>query len=88
MTWHVKVRAGAAKQLEAIPPDRRRRILNDIDELAEDPFRGLVKPLKGKEHKGRYRKVSGRYRIIFRPIHSTHTVELLLVLPRNEGTYQ
>jgi len=62
--------------------------MNDIDELAEDPFRGLVKPLKGKEHKGRYRKVSGRYRIIFKPIHATCTVEVLLVLLRNEGTYK
>lgn len=88
MTWHVKVHDGAAKQLEAIPPDRRKRILNDIDELAEDPFRGLVKPLQGKEYKGRYRKVSGRYRIIFRPIHATHTVEVLVVVLRNEGTYQ
>ena len=46
MIWNVKVHHGAAKQLDAIPPDRRTRILNDIDELAEDPFRGLVKPLK------------------------------------------
>jgi len=88
MTWHVKVHAAAAKQLRAIPPDRRKRILDDIDELAEDPFRGLVKPLKGKEYKGRYRKVSGRYRIIFKPINTTRTVEVLLVLLRNEGTYR
>jgi mRNA-degrading endonuclease RelE of RelBE toxin-antitoxin system len=88
MTWHVKVHAEAAKQLEAIPPDRRKRILNDIDELAEDPFRGLVKPLKGKEYKGRYRKVSGRYRILFKPVHATRTVEVLLILLRNEGTYK
>jgi mRNA-degrading endonuclease RelE of RelBE toxin-antitoxin system len=88
MTWHVKLHDGAAKQLEAIPPDRRKRILDDIAELAEDPFRGLVKPLKGKEYKGRYRKVSGRYRIIFRPIHASHTIEVLLVLLRNEGTYK
>jgi mRNA-degrading endonuclease RelE of RelBE toxin-antitoxin system len=60
MIWHVKVHGEAAKQLELSPPDRRKRILNDIDELAEDPFRGLVKPLKGKEFKGYYRKVSGR----------------------------
>jgi mRNA-degrading endonuclease RelE of RelBE toxin-antitoxin system len=56
--------------------------------LADDPFRGLVKPLKGKERKGRFRKVSGRYRIIFRPIHATRTVEVLVVLLRNEGTYK
>ena len=88
MIWQVRVHRDAAKQLEAIPPDRRKRILNDIDELAQDPFRGLVKPLKGKENKGRYRKVSGRYRIIFKPIHATHAVEVLVVLLRNEGTYR
>jgi mRNA-degrading endonuclease RelE of RelBE toxin-antitoxin system len=55
--------------------------------LEDDPFRGLVKPLKGKEHKGKYRKVTGRYRIIFKPIHATHTVEVLVILLRNERTY-
>jgi mRNA-degrading endonuclease RelE of RelBE toxin-antitoxin system len=68
MTWLINVHRDAAKQLEAIPPDRRRRILNDIQEFADDPFRGLVKPLKGKAIKVLYRKISGRYRIIFEPI--------------------
>ena len=88
MSWNVNLAREGAKQLEAIPPDRRERILADIRELAEDPFRGLVKPLKGKEYKGRYRKVSGRYRIIFKPIHATRTVEVLLILLRNERTYK
>ena len=88
MRWRVNVHHEAAKQLSGIPPDRRQRILDDINELAEDPFRGLVKPLKGKQYKGRYRKVSGRYRIIFRPIHATRTVEVLLILLRNEQTYR
>ncbi len=88
MTWTVRVHAAAAKQLSTIPPDRRQRILDDIVAFEEDPFRGLVKPLKGKTHKGHYRKVSGRYRIIFKPIHATHTVEVLAVLLRNEGTYK
>ena len=51
MTWIVRVHDGAAKQLNAIPPDRRQRVLDDIAALEEDPFRGLVKPLKGKHHK-------------------------------------
>ena len=88
MTWDVNVQRGAAKQLEAIPPDRRRRILEDIHKLAEDPFGGLVKPLQGKTHKGLYRKVSGRYRIIFEPNHATSTVDVLAVLLRNERTYR
>ena len=88
MNWRTIVHHEVAKQLRAIPPDRRARILNDIEELAADPFRGLVKPLKGKVHRGHYRKVSGRYRIIFKPIHATRTVEVLAVFPRNERTYQ
>jgi mRNA-degrading endonuclease RelE of RelBE toxin-antitoxin system len=70
-----------------MPPDRRRRVLDDIAAFEENPFRGLVKALKGKENKGRYRKVSGRYRIIFRPVHATRTVDVLAVLLRNEKTY-
>ena len=88
MTWLINVHRDAAKQLEAIPPDCRARILNDIRDLANDPFSGLVKPLKGKSHKGLFRKVSGRYRIIFEPFHSTHTVHVLGVLLRNEATYR
>lgn len=88
MNWTVRLADEAVKQLRAIPPDRRNRILEDIRELEDDPFRGLVKPLKGKELKGRYRKVSGRYRIIFRPLHASRLVEVLLVLLRNEKTYR
>jgi len=61
MTWTVHIHDAAARQLEIIPPDRRKRILDDIVAFEQGPFRGLVKPLKGKEHKGKYRKVSGRY---------------------------
>jgi len=88
MPWLVNVSRGAAKQLEAIPPDRRERIMNDVRQLAEDPFLGLVKPLKGKTKKGLYRKVSGRYRIIFQPIHTDRSVHVLAVLLRNERTYK
>jgi mRNA-degrading endonuclease RelE of RelBE toxin-antitoxin system len=88
MNWRINVHRDAARQLEAIPPDRRKRIFDDIRELADDPFRGLVKALKGKKFKGLYRRVSGRYRIIFEPIYSTRTVEVVAVFLRNEGTYR
>jgi len=88
MGWRINVHRDAARQLDAIPPDRRARLLNDIRELAEDPFRGLVKPLKGKAFKGLYRKISGRYRIIFEPLFETHSVHVVSVLLRNEATYR
>ena len=64
----ISVHRAAEKQLDAIPRDRRERIMNDIRELADDPFRGLVKPRKGEAYKGLYRKVSGRYRDHFRAL--------------------
>jgi mRNA-degrading endonuclease RelE of RelBE toxin-antitoxin system len=88
MNWTVRLADEAVKQLRAIPPDRRRRILDDIRELEVDPFLGMVKPLVGKHLKGRYRKVSGRYRIIFKPHNANRLVEVLLVLLRNEKTYR
>ena len=88
MNWTVHVHDEAARKLDAIPPDRRRRILDDLTALEADPFRGLVKPLKGKAHKGHYRKVSGRYRIIFKPIYTARSVEVLAILLRNEATYR
>ena len=88
MIWFVHIHDGAAKQLKAIPPDRRQRVLDGIAAFEEDPLRGLLKPLKGKEHKGHYRKVSGRYRIIFKPVHLAHTVDVLAVLLGNEKTYR
>jgi mRNA-degrading endonuclease RelE of RelBE toxin-antitoxin system len=65
----------------------RQRILDYMTALDTDPFQGLVKALKGT-YKGLYGKVSGRYRIIFRPIHATHIVEVLNILIRNEATYR
>ena len=88
MNWRVNVHRGAARHLETIPPDRRNRILNDIREMEVDPFRGLVKPLNGKTNKGLYRKVSGRYRIIFEPVHPSRVVNVLAIFLRNESTYK
>jgi mRNA-degrading endonuclease RelE of RelBE toxin-antitoxin system len=44
MPWRINVHRDAAKQLDAIPPDRRQRILNDIRELAEDSMNELRWP--------------------------------------------
>lgn len=39
MIWQVRVHRDAAKQLEAIPPDRRKRILSEIDGVPASPVR-------------------------------------------------
>ena len=63
-------------------------ILERLEEMAEDPFRGDVKPLKGVEWQGHYRKRVGRWRIIFVPDASEHRVEISAILLRSEKTYR
>lgn len=54
--------------------------------MADDPFRGDVKALRGR-WKGRYRKRAGRYRIIFIPLHRERIIEVSAILLRTERTY-
>ena len=62
MAWTVILAKDADKQFKKLPVDRQEQILQHLDEMRDDPFKGDVKPLKGKEWKGRYRKRIGRYR--------------------------
>jgi hypothetical protein len=56
--------------------------------MEADPFRGNVRALEGKRWRGRYRKVAGRYRIIFTPFHSVRIVEVSAITLRSEKTYR
>jgi len=51
-------------------------ILTELEVLQADPFWGDVKRIKGK--KDIYRLRSGRFRIYFRIIPSSHLIEILL----------
>jgi len=86
--WSVRLARDAEKQLKKLPPDRQELILRHLREMRADPFQGDVKPLKGKEWKGHYRKVAGRYRIIFTLNHQEHIVEVSAILLRTEKTYR
>jgi mRNA-degrading endonuclease RelE of RelBE toxin-antitoxin system len=65
MNWVVRIADDARLFIQNLPDKARRQVFRGIVELEENPFRGDVKPLKGKEWKGYYRKRAGRYRIIF-----------------------
>ena len=88
MIWDVRLAKAAAKQLEKLPPDYQTLLLKKLNEMRDDPFQGDVQPLRGKQHKGRYRKRVGRYRIIFTPDHDNRVVEVSAILPRDEKTYR
>ena len=88
MMWVIRLSKEAEKQFKKLPSDHQRTISVAIDGMKEDPFRGNVIPLRGKEWKGRFRKVVRRYRIIFIPYHNDHIIEISGILIRNEKTYR
>jgi mRNA interferase RelE/StbE len=88
MTWDVRLAKAAAKQLEKLPRDYQTLLLKKLNEMRDDPFQGDLQPLKGKQHKGRYRKRVGRYRIIFTTDHDNRVVGVSAILPRDEKTYR
>ena len=85
--WTVRLARTAAKQLESLPTDRQNLIRKGLREMAADPFRGDVRPLKGKQWKGRYRKRVGQHRIIFTLDHSAKEIGVSAILLRSEKTY-
>ena len=87
MTWTVKLANEGAKQLKKLPRDHQALLRRRLQEMSEDPFQGDVKPLKGKQWVGRYRKRAGRYRLIFTVSHQTRSVEVSAILLRSEKTY-
>ena len=88
MLWTTRLSSEAEKQLSLLPRDLQQRIGDAIDQMGNDPFRGNVKPLKGRQWKGRYRKAVGRYRLIFTPYYSEHRIEISQILIRSEKTYR
>ena len=88
MAWAVELSAAAEKDLKRLPRDRQVRIARAIDEMEANPLAGDVKPLKGPEWKGRYRKRVGPYRIIFSVDHKVKLVAISAILIRSGKTYR
>ncbi len=88
MSWAVELSSSAVKELKKLPRDRQDQIVSAIDEMEADPLAGDVKPLKGPEWKGRYRKRAGSYRIIFTLDRKSMTIAISAILLRSEKTYR
>ena len=88
MSWQIDLSNSAIKELKALPRDRREQVIDAIDAMEKDPLAGDVRALQGKEWKGRYRKRTGRYRIIFSMDLAEKRVAISAVLTRSEKTYR
>ena len=80
-TCSLKIKGSAVKDLEALPPGDRRRVVLAIDGLREDPQQGTL--LKGKLSGLRRIRV-GRYRVIYEVAHDRLVVLVLRVGHRRD----
>ncbi len=76
MTYSIKIKGSAAKELRRIAVEDRLRIVRAIDRLANEPLAGSA--LKG-EFSGLRRLRVGRYRIIYEAIHGELTILVVRV---------
>jgi mRNA interferase RelE/StbE len=75
--WRIsKIANRARRAVESLSLDAQERILEELDRLQKDPFSGDVKKIKG--HEDIFRLRSGNYRIYFRVIFSSRSIEILL----------
>lgn len=63
LSWTIRLSPEAEEQLAELPRDQQVMIKRALERMKENPLVGNVKPLKGKQWKGVYRKPVGRYRI-------------------------
>ena len=88
MNWVVRIADDAQLFIQNLPDKTRRQVSHSISQLEQNPFRGDVKPLKGKEWKGHYRKRAGDHRIIFFIRYEQRVIDVLAVLRRSEKTFR
>lgn len=81
MNYSIKIEGSALKQLKKIDIENRKRIINAIDLLKKNPFKG--KQMVGK-YKGLFRIRTGSYRIVYSIINDELVVLVLTIGHRRE----
>jgi len=81
----VKIHKNALKELNSLPVSIRNKIRNACRSMADDPFEGDVKPLKGLS--GVFRKRVGDYRIAF-SVNFAENEVLIIKIEKREKFYE
>ena len=81
MSYSVRIKGSAARELTRIPQQDRLRIVQAIDRLGERPLTGS--PLKG-EHRGLRRVRVDDYRIVYEVLDDALVVLVVRVAHRRE----
>jgi len=84
-SWIVVLAGPARRALKRIPAHDRERIHEALAEMAEDPFRGDIKYLKGQ--KETLRRRVGDWRIFFRLVQGRKHILVSAIERRTSTTY-
>lgn len=83
MSYSIRIKKSAVKELKRVPRAHRIRIVDAIDRLAETPHLGSA--LKGDLHGLRRLRV-GRYRILYEVHHDALVVLVIRAAPRQDAS--
>ena len=82
MSYSIRIKQSAAKELRRLPSDVRVRLAEAIDRLADEPLAGAT--LKG-EFSGLRRLRVGQYRIIYEAVNREVTILVVRIGPPAVG---
>ncbi len=74
MLWDYRLAKQAFKNLKKFPDKERKRIFIVLEEMKAYPFSGDIKLMQGEDNL--YRRRTGNYRIYFRPLKSSHILDI------------
>ncbi len=81
MSYSVRIKQSAARDLARVPEAERRRIVREIDRLGDQPFKGSA--LKG-ELVGLRRMRVGNYRIVYETLDDALVVLAIRIAHRRD----
>ena len=84
MSYSVRIKSSAVKELASFPRDARERLVAAIDKLGEEPLRGAL--LKGGL-RGLRRIRVGNYRIVYEVL-DDELVVLVIRVAHRKGAYR
>ncbi len=80
-SYSLRIKRSAAKEIEALPPKDRRRVVTKIEALASNPRPSGCEKLSGEE---KYRLRQGDYRILYEIIDAALVVTVVKVGNRRD----
>ena len=86
--WRLRWTRRAERGYRSLSPDRKRMVVDLLDDLQTDPHPPEAEPLKlGRELAGSYKVKINGWRVVYRLRNEDHVIVILTIGQRDENTY-